>query len=169
MNSAGIRRIGDRTQGSQPDDRGAASLLGYPLIGRADRVYADGWQISSIDSFRRDQAGEKFHGLEQPSPEGRHWVAEMGLFLGTWRGQRGGHEVLHKQYRQGYWLRWWTSDEQLLPWASERAEQGREVAHQERQRANQERDRAEQAEAALVAERERSARLAAELEQLRSR
>jgi hypothetical protein len=76
--------------------------------------------------------------------------------------------VLHKQYRQGYWLRWWTSDEQLLPWASERAEQGREVAHQERQRANQEQDRAEQAEAALVAERERSVLLAAELEQLRS-
>ncbi len=94
--------------------------------------------------FYRRQEGQ--YVLEQPSPEGRHWVEEMRLFLGTWRGQRGD--------RQGYWLRWWTADEQLLLWASERAEQAE--------------DRAEQAEAALLAERERSAQLAAELERLRS-
>jgi hypothetical protein len=127
------------------------------------------WELLSDDyifdpdggllEFYRRQEGQDI--LEQPSPEGRHWVAEMGLFLGTWRGQRGGHEVLHKQYRQGYWLRWWTADEQLLLWATERAEL-------EGGRADQERDRADRAEAELVEERERSAQLAVELERLRS-
>jgi Putative restriction endonuclease len=101
--------------------------------------------------FYRRQEGQ--YVLEQPNPEGRHWVEEMGLFLGTWRGQRGD--------RQGYWLRWWTSDEQLLLWASERAEL-------ERDRADHAEERADLAEAALVAERERSAQLAEELERLRS-
>lgn len=86
--------------------------------------------------------------LEQPDPEGRHWIAEMGLFLGTWRGPR--------DERDGYWLRWWTPDQQLLPWASDRAEQERLRAEQERERAEQERDRAEQ-------ERLRADRLAAYL------
>ncbi len=57
------------------------------------------------------------YALEQPDAEGRHWIEEMGLFLETWQGQRDD--------REGYWLRWWTPDEQLLPWASERAEQER--------------------------------------------
>jgi Uma2 family endonuclease len=108
--------------------------------------------------FYRRQEGQ--YVLEQPSPEGRHWVAEMGLFLGTWRGQRGD--------RQGYWLRWWTADEQLLLWASERAELERDRADQEQARADREQERANQAEAELVAERERSAQLVAELERLRS-
>ncbi|NJM56416.1 MAG: Uma2 family endonuclease [Synechococcales cyanobacterium RU_4_20] len=66
--------------------------------------------------------------LEQPDPEGRHWIAEMGLFLGTWRGQRDD--------RQGYWLRWWMPDQVLVPWERERAQQARAQVQQERDRAD---------------------------------
>ncbi len=83
--------------------------------------------------------------LEQPDPEGRHWIAEMGLFLGTWRGQRDD--------REGYWLRWWTPNQVLVPWARERAHQAEAEALQERQRAVQ-------AEAEVLQERERADRLA---------
>jgi Uma2 family endonuclease len=118
-------------------------------------LQADNYVIFDPDGglleFYRRQTGH--YVLEQPDPEGRHWVAEMGLFLGTWQGQRSD--------RQGYWLRWWTADGQLLAWTSERAEQ-------ERDRAEQAEARADQAEAALLAERDRSAQLAAELERLRS-
>ena len=83
--------------------------------------------------------------LEQPDVEGRHWIAAMSLFLGTWRGQ--------KEERDGYWLRWWDADEQILPWAVERVAAVTQVAAEERQRAEQERQRAEQ-------ERRRAERLA---------
>jgi hypothetical protein len=73
--------------------------------------------------------------LEQPDPEGRHWIAEMGLFLGTWQGQRDD--------RQGYWLRWWQADQSLVPWERERAEQAQADADRERDRADQERSRAD--------------------------
>jgi Uma2 family endonuclease len=53
--------------------------------------------------------------LEQPDVEGRHWFAELGLFLGTWRGAKEG--------RDGYWLRWWDEAGNLLLWAIERVEQ----------------------------------------------
>ena len=59
--------------------------------------------------------------LEMPNSEGQHWIAEMGLFLGTWRGD--------KADRSGYWLRWWDANGDLLPWAVERIAQ-------EQQRAN---------------------------------
>ncbi|NJR59878.1 MAG: hypothetical protein HC769_14185 [Cyanobacteria bacterium CRU_2_1] len=59
--------------------------------------------------------------LEMPNPEGQHWIAEMGLFLGTWHGD--------KADRSGYWLRWWDANGNLSPWAVERIEQ-------EQQRAN---------------------------------
>ncbi|MGI0487168.1 Uma2 family endonuclease [Pantanalinema rosaneae CENA516] len=83
--------------------------------------------------------------LEQPNYDGRHWLAEMQLFLGTWRGT--------KEERTGYWLRWWTEAGDLLPWAVEQIEQERQRAEQEKQRAEQERQRAEQ-------ERQRADRLA---------
>lgn len=35
--------------------------------------------------------------LKQPDENGRHWIATMGLFLGTWQGT--------KESRLGYWLR----------------------------------------------------------------
>jgi len=78
--------------------------------------------------------GERYE-LEQPDVEGRHWMADMGLFLGTWRGK--------KEERDGYWLRWWDKDEQILPWAVEQIAAVEEIAEQERERAEQERERAE--------------------------
>jgi Putative restriction endonuclease len=73
--------------------------------------------------------------LELPNPEGRHWIDEMQLFLGTWRGT--------KEERTGYWLRWWDESEVLLLWAVEKIEQESQRAEQESQRAEQERQRAE--------------------------
>ena len=65
--------------------------------------------------------------LEQPNLEGRHWLESMGLFLGTWRGK--------KEERDGYWLRWWDVNGQLLPWAVEKVAAVTQEAEQERQRA----------------------------------
>lgn len=66
--------------------------------------------------------------LELPDAEGRHWMADMGLFLGVWRGE--------KEERTGYWLRWWDEEGNLLLWGVERLEQERLRAEQERLRAD---------------------------------
>ncbi len=87
------------------------------------------------------------YALEQPDVEGRHWFAELNLFLGTWRGEKEG--------RRGYWLRWWDGAGNLLPWGVELAEtvdQERQKAEQERQKAEQERQRADRLAAALRAQ-----------------
>jgi hypothetical protein len=68
--------------------------------------------------------------LYQPDENGRNWIASMGLFLGTWQGE--------KQGRTGYWLRWWDEAGNLLPWGIERVEQERQRAEQESQRADRE-------------------------------
>lgn len=73
--------------------------------------------------------------LELPNAEGRHWIADMGLFLGVWRGE--------KEERTGYWLRWWDEEGNLLLWGVERLEQERLRAEQEHLRAEQERLRAD--------------------------
>jgi hypothetical protein len=83
--------------------------------------------------------------LEQPDFNGRHWLEELQLFFGTWRGL--------KVDREGYWLRWWDEQEQLLPWATEKVEAVQQQVEQERQRAEEERQRAEE-------ERQRADRLA---------
>jgi hypothetical protein len=74
----------------------------------------------------RLQAGR--YELELLDEEGRHWMAEMGLFLGTWRGE--------KEERTGYWLRWWYEAGNLLLWGFERLEQERQRVEQESQRAD---------------------------------
>jgi Putative restriction endonuclease len=63
--------------------------------------------------------------LVLPDPDGRHWIAAMNLFLGTWRGEKEG--------RSGYWLRWWDESGNLLSWAVEQIEQERQRAEQERE------------------------------------
>ncbi|WP_414527695.1 Uma2 family endonuclease [Nodularia chucula] len=73
--------------------------------------------------------------LKQPDENGRHWIAAMNLFLGTWQGI--------KEARTGYWLRWWDEEGNLLPWAVERVEKERQRAEKERQRAEQERQEKE--------------------------
>jgi hypothetical protein len=70
-----------------------------------------------------------------PDPDGRHWIAEMNLFLGTWRRI--------KEERSGYWLRWWDESGVMLPWAVEQIDLERQRAEQERQPAEQERQQKE--------------------------
>ena len=65
--------------------------------------------------------------LKLPDENGRHYIAAMGLFLGTWQGT--------KEARTDYWLRWWDEGGNLLLWAVEQIEQERQRAEQERQRA----------------------------------
>jgi hypothetical protein len=93
--------------------------------------------------------------LELPDENGRHWIDSMGLFLGTWQGK--------KEERTGYWLRWWDSSGNLLPWAVEQVELERERTEQERQRAEQESLRAEQESQRAEQERQQKERLAAYL------
>lgn len=83
--------------------------------------------------------------LEQPDEEGRHWFAELGLFLGTWRGVKEDHS--------SYWLRWWDESGVMLPWAIEKVEQEQKQTEQERQRADLAEQKAEQ-------EKQRADRLA---------
>lgn len=92
-----------------------------------------------LEVYRLQEGAYK---LEQPNVEGRHWFESLGLFLGTWRGQ--------KECRDGYWLRWWDQDERLLPWAIEQVEAERQQAEQEKQRAEQEKQRADEAERKLA-------------------
>lgn len=66
--------------------------------------------------------------LELPDPEGRHWFAELGLFLGTWRGTKADHTT--------YWLRWWDQSGNLLPWGIEQVALEKQRAEQEKQRAD---------------------------------
>lgn len=91
---------------------------------------------------RRFQSGQ--YTLQEPSPEGRFWIPELELFLGTWHGARLGTTT--------HWLRWWDEAGQLLLWSAEQAEQ-------ERQRGNI-------AIAQLETEQQRSEFLATKLREL---
>ncbi|MDY6781217.1 MAG: Uma2 family endonuclease [Cyanobacteriota bacterium] len=77
--------------------------------------------------------GERYE-RETLDAQGRHWIEEMGLYLGTWRGEKEG--------RNNHWLRWWDEQGNLLLW-------GVELLQQERQRAETERQRAEKLAAYL--------------------
>lgn len=53
-----------------------------------------------------------------PQPESyqqSYWVDSLQLFLGVWQGT--------KAERTGYWLRWWDSSGNLLPWGKEKLDQ----------------------------------------------
>jgi Putative restriction endonuclease len=73
--------------------------------------------------------------LVLPDADGRQWIPDLKLFLGTWRGSKEG--------RSGYWLRWWDESGTMLPWAVEQIEQERQRTEQESQRAEQEREQKE--------------------------
>lgn len=59
-----------------------------------------------------------YYKLQKSDENERYWIDAMGLFLGTWRGEKAG--------RNGYWLRWWDKDGNLLPWSVEKIEQERQ-------------------------------------------
>jgi hypothetical protein len=60
--------------------------------------------------------------LQKADENYRYWLAEIGLFLGVWRGK--------KAEMTAYWLRWWDQSGNLLLWGSEGIEQERERAEQ---------------------------------------
>ena len=96
--------------------------------------------------------------VQSADANGRWWIPELQLFLGTWYGER---------LRQTTnWLRWWDEAGNLLLWSAEQAQQERQRAEQERQRAEQERQRAEQERQRAEQERQRAAVLAAKLREL---
>lgn len=70
--------------------------------------------------------GEKRYALEPPNEQNRFWIPEMQLFLGAWPGKR--------DHQEGYWLRWWDDQGNLLLWDTEQIEQERQRVEQERQR-----------------------------------
>lgn len=98
-------------------------------------------ETGTLELYRFDE--NKRYRLESVNEQKRFWIPEMQLFLGVWEGKR--------ENRQGYWLRWWDEQENLLLWGAERVEQERQRAEQERQRAEQERQRAERLAAQLRA------------------
>jgi Uma2 family endonuclease len=79
----------------------------------------------TLEVYRLDNSGQ--YQLQQMDENNRCWIEEMKLFLGVWQGTR--------ENRNGYWLRWWNEQGELLLWGAERAEQERLRAEQERQRA----------------------------------
>ncbi|MEA5577285.1 Uma2 family endonuclease [Anabaena sp. UHCC 0451] len=56
--------------------------------------------------------------LRSDNENQRYWLAEMQLFIGVWQGKR--------ENRQGYWLRWWDQNGNLLLWGSELVQQERQ-------------------------------------------
>ena len=107
---------------------------------------------------RQLQSGQ--YVLIPPNANGRFWIPEIQLFLGSWWGERLG--------TTGHWLRWWDAAENLLLWSFEQAEQERQRAEQERQRAEQERQRAEQERQRAEQERLRAEAAEQELARLRA-
>jgi hypothetical protein len=101
---------------------------------------------------------EDKYDLEIPDENGRHWIAELNLFLGPWRGDLGTE-------RSGYWLRWWDAEGNLLLWGHEKAEQESQRAEQASQRAEQASQRAEQESQRADAAQLKAERLAERLRQ----
>jgi hypothetical protein len=78
-----------------------------------------------LEVYQRQESSS--YEIATPNAENRYWLGDMELFLGVWQGEKEG--------RNGFWLRWWNADGELLPWAVEQIEQERQRAEQERQRA----------------------------------
>jgi uncharacterized protein (DUF3084 family) len=81
----------------------------------------------------------------------------LGLGLQRWQGKYRGVETV--------WLRWATSEGELLPTAAEIAQQEHQRAEQERQRAEQEHQRAEQEHQRAEQERQRAEQVQSQLQQ----
>lgn len=82
-------------------------------------------ESGSLEVYRL--TAEKRYRLEPANQENRFWIPEMQLSLGVWQGTRDN--------RDGYWLRWWDQQGDLLLWGTEKVEQEGQRAEAERQRA----------------------------------
>ncbi|HLO88961.1 MAG TPA: Uma2 family endonuclease [Nostocaceae cyanobacterium] len=81
-------------------------------------------QVPNYLIFEPDSGALEVHHLESgkynllsPDENNRYWLAEIELFIGVWLGKR--------ENREGYWLRWWDKDGNLLLWGSELVEKER--------------------------------------------
>ncbi len=100
--------------------------------------------------------GNRYRELSLPGE--RLWLSEIELGLGVWLGTYQGMERK--------WLRWYDTQNNWLPTASEQVTQEQQRAEQERQRAEQERQRAEQERQRAEQEWRRAEQLAAQLRAL---
>ncbi|MGB3531965.1 MAG: Uma2 family endonuclease [Microcoleaceae cyanobacterium] len=66
--------------------------------------------------------------IQKVDENGRFWIPELELFLGTWQGERLGQNTT--------WLRWWDRNGNLLLWSSEQAQLERQRAEEQQQRAD---------------------------------
>ncbi|MGM3306749.1 Uma2 family endonuclease [Anabaena sp. WFMT] len=78
---------------------------------------------SGILEVHRLQDLRKYQ-LRSPDENNHYWLEEMELFIGVWEGKR--------ENRQGYWLRWWDKEGNLLLWGFESVEKERREKEQER-------------------------------------
>jgi Putative restriction endonuclease len=65
-----------------------------------------------LEVYRLAESGQYI--LQSIEENSCYWIPELSLFLGVWQGTR--------ENRNGYWLRWWDEQGQLLLWGSERVE-----------------------------------------------
>ncbi|MGC9525285.1 MAG: Uma2 family endonuclease [Limnospira sp.] len=75
-------------------------------------------ETGTLELYRLGE--NKRYKLASPDENNRFWLPEMQLFLGVWRGTR--------QNREGYWLRWWDEQGNLLLWGTEQVQQERDRA-----------------------------------------
>ncbi|WP_417063966.1 Uma2 family endonuclease [Nodularia spumigena] len=68
-----------------------------------------------LEVHRLHESGK--YQLRSSDENNRYWLEEMELFIGVWSGKR--------ENRQGYWLRWWDKEGNLLLWGFELVEQER--------------------------------------------
>ncbi len=111
-----------------------------PLKGTWELCYVIFDPRPPVPEVYRLVEGKRYH-LCLPDENQRYAIPELELWLGIWQGTWDAQE--------GYWLRWWDQEGELLPL-------GTELAERERQRAEAAAQRAEAAE-------QRAARLAAQL------
>jgi Uma2 family endonuclease len=96
--------------------------------------------------------------LQTADAQGRFWIEQLQLFLGTWIGERLGNNIT--------WLRWWDASGNMLLWGFEQAEIEKQRATLEYQRAEQEYQRAEVESQRAEQESQRADLLAAKLREL---
>jgi len=69
-------------------------------------------EAGTLELYRLDDANH--YRLASANEQSQFWIPEMQLFLGVWQRTRENH--------QGYWLRWWDEQENLLLWGTEQIE-----------------------------------------------
>jgi len=74
--------------------------------------------LGSLELYRLSPT--KQYLLQAANEQSHFWIPELQLFLGVWQGVR--------ENRDGFWLRWWDEQGNLLLWGTERIDQERRRA-----------------------------------------